>query len=221
VLVVCVLARAGAVAPTYEVTRLVGDHDFLFSFRQAAGPALTPPANNVLSKWQTLPFAWKFFGQAVTGYSISDNGYITFDQTAKVSVAEPVALADPAAPRNGIFAFWHDFKLDVGASQWNNAVWTATLGAAPSRTHVIYWMSATPASTAESALSFLIAIYETGEFEVVYTSARNSSKLSGVAGATNHDGSARVTAPGPGFDFPAVGFGGADDVTYRFKPVDK
>ena len=217
-------STAGAtLAPTYEVARSVGDHDFLYAFRQSAEAVLTAPQDNVLSTWRPLPFTWKFFGKDVTGYFISDNGYITFDRNAKVSVAAPTALTDAAAPKNSIFAYWTDLRLDAGQNQWTNNVSTATLGAAPARVHVIYWMSVAPAGTAPaaSALSFLVALHENGEFEVVYTTVRKSAATAATVGAVSADDVARVTAAGPGFDFPAVGFGGEDDVAFRFKPVEK
>lgn len=219
-----VMVAAGlAVLPTYDVTKSVGDHDFLFSFRQAAEPVLTAPQDNALSAWRPLPFAWKFFGKDVAGYFVSDNGYLTFDRAATSSLNRPVALADASTPKNSIFAYWTDLKLDAGQNQWTNSVWSATLGAAPARVHVVYWMSVSPSGAAAgtAALSFLVAIHENGQFEVVYTTARRSAALSAVVGAVSADGTMRVTAAGPGFDFPAVGFGGEDDVAFRFMPVDK
>ena len=218
-----VIGVSVSMAPTYEVARSTGDHPFLFSFRTAAESALAAPQDNALSAWRTLPFAWKFFGEDVTGYFISDNGYITFDKDAKTSAATPVALTDAAAPKNSILAYWTDLKLDAGQNQWTNSVWSATLGSAPARVHVIYWMSVAPAGSApgSAALSFLIALHENGEFEVVYTTARKAAATSAVVGATSADGATRVSAAGPGFDFPAVGFGGEDDVAFRFKPIEK
>lgn len=223
VLVFGVVVASASAAPTYDVTRSVGDHDFLFSFRQNAEPAFTAPQDNSLSAWRPLPFAWRFFGKDVAGYFISDNGYITFDRAAKTSIGKPAALTDDAAPGNSIFAYWTDLRLDAGQSQWTNSVWTATMGAVPARVHVIYWMSVAPAGSAPaaSALSFIVALYETGEFEVIYTTARKSGALAATVGAISADGAGRVTAAGPAFDFPAVGFGGDDDVTFRFKPVDR
>ena len=206
-------------AASYEVTKATGDHDFLFSFRQAAEPALTAPRDNALSEWRPLPFPWKFFGADVAGYFVSDNGYLTFDRGATASVAKPVALTDAAAPKNSIFAYWTDLKFDAGQNQWTNSVWSATLGAAPARVHVVYWMSVAPAGAApgSAALSFLVAIHESGDFEVVYTTARKAMPLAAVVGATSVDGTRRVTAAGPEFDFPTVGFGGEDDVAFKFK----
>jgi hypothetical protein len=213
----------GALAPTYAITKSVGDHAFMFSFRLNAQMVLGPPQENALSGWQKLPFPWKFFGRDVTGYFVSDNGYITFDADARSSVAVNTALPSPAAPANSIFAFWTDLRMDAGHGQWANSVWTATLGPAPDRVHLIYWMSVIPAGGAfeTSAFNFALALYENGEFEAIFTSGRKAKPVRATIGALAADGRTAVQAEGPAFDFPNVGFGGTDDVNYRFKPVDR
>lgn len=216
------LTASAAGAQTYEVVKSTGDHDFLFSFRQNAHLAFAPPKENELSAWQPLPFPWKFFGQEVTGYFISDNGYITFDRTAKASVAASMALSDAAAPRNSIFAFWTDLRMEAGHGQWANSVWTGTLGTAPNRVHLIYWMSLVPAgqSFASAGYNFALALYENGEAEVIFSSGRKAAPVRAAVGVLSAGGTA-VTAAGPGFDFPDVGYGGEDDLNFRFKPVTR
>jgi hypothetical protein len=214
-------ASSQAPGPGYRVTRSVGDHPFLFEFRGAAGAVFTPPADDKLSAWQPLPFAWKFFGTAVEGYFVSDNGYITFDRSAKTSAPVSVALANPAAPRQSIFAFWTDMRLEAGHGQWVGHVYSATLGAAPNRLHAIYWMGPIPAGEAfeQSSYNFLLVLHENGEFEVIFASGRKGAPVKAVVGATNADGTRVATGEGPGFDYPPVGYGGDDDVAYRFTPA--
>ena len=216
------LGLSSAVAPAYRVTRAVGDHPFLFEFRGAASAVFTPPAENALSAWQTLPFAWTFFGQPVEGYYLSDNGYLTFDKTAKSSVARSVALSDASAPRNSIFAFWTDMRLEAGHGPWVGHVYSATFGSAPNRLHVIYWMGPVPAADtfATSSYNFFVVLHERGEFEVVFASGRKATPARATIGALSADGKSAVTAEGPGFDYPSVGYGGDDDVAYRFSPID-
>ncbi len=208
-------------AQTYEVSRSVGDHDFLFYFRQNAQQAFSPPRDNELSAWQKLPFAWKFFGADVTGYFISDNGYITFDPSANSSVAANTTLPDPAAPRNSIFAFWTDLRMEAGHGQWANTVWNATMGQAPNRVHLIYWMSIVPAADtfASAGFNFALAIYESGQFEAIFTSGRKATPVKATIGAISADGKQAILAAGPDFDFPDVGYGGEDDLNFRFQPI--
>ncbi len=224
VLVIAAAAFQAAVpASTYTVSKWTGDHDFLFEFRTAAQPVMTPPADNVLSARQKLPFAWKFFGQPVDGYFVSDNGYITFDADAKTSIAASTALADAAAPRNSIFAFWTDLRMEAGRGPWVGHVYSATLGASPNRVHAIYWMGPVPQADtfAASSYNFLLALYENGEFESIFASGRKATPVKATIGALSADGRTAVVAEGPGFDYPSVGYGGADDVNYRFKPAGR
>jgi hypothetical protein len=221
--VLLLLLQGAAGAPTYSVTRWTGDHGFLFEFRSAATAVLVPPADNALSARQKLPFPWKFFGQSVDGYFISDNGYITFDAGAKTSVSTSTALPHAAAPANSIFALWTDLRLDAGRGQWVGHVYSATLGAAPNRVHAVYWMGPVPAGDTfdRSSFNFLLALYENGEFEVIFTSGRKNLPVSATVGALSPDGKVAVVAAGPGFDYPPVGFGGDDDLNFQFKPAEK
>jgi hypothetical protein len=70
-----------------------------------------------------------------------------------------------------------------------------------------------------TAFSFAIALYEGGDFEVIFTSGRKGQAVKATIGASDADGRAAVMAEGPAFDFPPVSFGGADDLSYRFTPT--
>jgi hypothetical protein len=211
------------IVDTYQVTPVVGDHDFMFSFRQNAKLVFGPPQDNALSAWQELPFPLKFFGQPVTGFYVSDNGFITFDKTAKASPAANTTLPNAAAPRNSIFALWTDLRMETGATQWVGTVYTATMGASPNRVHLIYWMGVVPAADtfATSSFNFSLALYENGEFEVIYSSGRKATPIKATVGVLNADGQLGVLAAGPAMDYPAVGFGGDDDQGFKFKPITK
>jgi hypothetical protein len=214
------LAQTGAgAAPGYEVAKSTGDHDFMFTFRQTAQLVHGAPKNDVLSAWQKLPFPWTLFGQDVTGYYVSDNGYITFDQAATKSVAANTTLPHASAPKLSIFAFWTDLHLE-DHGPWAGQVYAATTGAAPNRAHVIYWLSAMPpgADFSATAFSFAIALYENGSFEMIFTAGRKGTAVKATIGATGVDAQTAVMAEGPAFDYPPVGFGGDDDLSYRFTP---
>jgi hypothetical protein len=220
VLLLFTLSSAPA-ATTYKVTRWTGDHDFLNSFRGSSHLVFGPGQNDTLSDWQTLPFSWQFFGQDVEGYFVSDNGYITFDRQARGSIPTNTVIPHDGAPANSIFAFWSDLRLDMQKSQWDNRVWTATLGTAPRRVHLIYWLSVAAERDPEGRYYFALALYENGSFEVIMTSAVRGATIRGTVGALSADGTTAVTAAGPGFDYPNVGFGGDDDVNFLFRPVER
>src|ERR1700731_2984315 len=58
----------------------------------------TTAINDVLSASTSLPFAFSLFGNPVTSFKASDNGYITFDATATTSNPNHVTLPSTTAP---------------------------------------------------------------------------------------------------------------------------
>lgn len=204
---------------SYNCTVKKDNSGFLYYFRGEAEFVYTPPKDNELSEWQELPFEWEFYGEQVSGYFISDNGYITFDPDALESIPGPEAMPSGEAPNNAIYAFWTDLHTESGNSQWTNQVMNATIGDAPDRIHVIYWMGVVPKdeSYSSSNISFCIAIREKGGFDIVYT-VSHAQNLTGVVGCENFDGSlASIVEGGSEFDFPPVGYGSEDDISYMFR----
>lgn len=151
--------------------------------------------NDILSPTQKLPFKWKFFGDTVEYYKISDNGYITFDTNETKSIANNLPLPSAAEPNNAIFAFWDDWFLTTKGTKDKIQTWT--YGTAPERVHVIQWSSislraAGKDNSASTELYFAIRIYETGRFDITipeffYTFQGNV--FSASVGAENKDGS--------------------------------
>ena len=86
--------------------------------------------------------------------------------------------------------------------------------------HIIYWMSVVPApdTFATAGYNFVLVLYEGGEFEVIFTSRRKASAVKATVGTLSADGKQAVAAAGPDLDFPGIGYGGDDDVNFRFKP---
>lgn len=146
--------------------------------------------NDKLSSAQTLPFNWSFYGQSVTSFKASDNGYITFDPTATVSVAKNTKLPDATAPNNSIFAFWTDLQLANYTSQGatrSAAITTYTYGTAPHRIYSITWANLSKIGTPGAANAyFAVLLYEGGGFNIIHV--LNSAGFAATAGATNADG---------------------------------
>ncbi len=164
-------------------------------------------SNEVLSTAQTIPFAWNFFGNAVTSYKVSDNGYITFDANETTSNSTNVALPSASAPKNAIFAFWDDIELKaISGSGVKTEARTFTYGTAPNRVHVIQWFTASKVGTAAGGTNYLyfaIRLFEGGNFDIVYNDASpNVTGLSATIGCQNADGTLGYNLAGPSADFP-------------------
>jgi hypothetical protein len=232
ILMLLLCSTVAASAQFYNVTSgflnrngyALGGRNYTYYFRGAASHIMLPPANDTLSDWQTLPFTFSFFGKDVTGYYISDNGYITFDSTASESVSQTSRLSDATAPSNSIFGFWSDLALLDGFGQWSNEVATSTVGEAPDRVHMIYWMRVVPTGRSfnNNNLSFLIALYEQGGFDIGFTTQVGGglgvAGVYGVVGAKSADGLKWQTVTSDSIiAFPPCGYGDADDIGYFFR----
>lgn len=217
--VICLIAAAviSATAQTYVVSSSTGASPYT-NIRPDAVLLMSDPADDSLTAWQTLPFTWSFFGQEVTGYHASDNGYITFDAAESVSSPRNSSLPSPTAPRNAIFAFWDSLRLAADAGIWSNEIRSKTFGTAPSRVHVIMWVSVTPSNVAGSgSLSFALAIHEGGDFEIIQVAGRPGGRTTGTIGAQNQEATAAAMLPGsPNFPYPSLTASADDDIVYHF-----
>ncbi len=192
-----------------------------------AATLIAAPANDVLSSAQTIPFSWSFYGQTVTSYKASDNGYITFDPNATKSYPNSVALPDTAsaAPKSAIFALWTDLSIPsipAGETAIGPAVLSWTYGTAPNRVHVIEWAYAGKQGVALSGSNefiFCIQLYEGGGFDIVHTldiGAINNA----VIGVQNGDGTLGKMVDGSpylGAINPTGSGANAADIVYTFK----
>lgn len=200
-------------AQTYGYGQTTGTTD-PYVVTTAGTSVLGVSSVDVLSAWQTLPFPFTFFGQTVTGYKVSDNGYITFDQTATTSYSANTAVPDAGGPNNAIYAFWDDMNVIAGSGTADNVV-KFTYGTAPKRVHVIQWYSVTPASGTGFVYA-AIRLYECGDFDVVLNYG-NASGMTGTIGCENATGTLGAqTATSPNAPFPNPGADANDDVVYTF-----
>jgi len=208
-------------AQTYNITTSNGtDSDFDY---QASSNTIISTGNQILSQIQTLPFSFSFYGQNVTEYIASDNGYITFDITTTLSDENNTTLPSVSAPLNAIFAFWDDLNLASGTSVADKVV-NFTYGSAPNRVHVIQWFSVTPIS-GTGFLYAAIRIYESPcetAFDVT-NHYGNTSGQSATIGCQNDNGSdGSQTSSSPNEDYPstASGTSNTDDVVYSFSALN-
>ncbi len=124
--------------------------------------------NNMLSATQTLPFAWQFYGQTVSTYKVSTSGYLTFDVAQTADNQNNVALPSTSAPKNAIFAFWDNLKIEP-ISTYPNDIRTWTYGSSPNKVCVIQWRLAqfNNAASGTNVTYFAIRLYEAGGFDIV------------------------------------------------------
>lgn len=187
-----------------------------YDYRSTSGTdVITPGAGDVLSSWQTLPFSFEFYGQPVSGFYVSNNGYITFDVTATASVGANTAVPNPSAPKNAIFAYWDDLTVVSGGQGVPDQVFVETLGTAPNRFVVIQWVSVTDGGGAFIYAG--IRLYEDGHFDIVHNYANPTpSATVGIQDGSGLQG--LLIGQSPAYVYPTLTEDPADDVVYEFFP---
>ncbi len=169
------------------------DYDYKKAVRVGGVKSLLAvPSSDTYSATQTMPFAFKFFGTAVTEYKVSDNGFLTFNvnETANPKVA--TTLPSTTAPKNAIFAMWYDFKLATGGGIADQ-VYSYTYGVAPNRVHVVQWLSLTSETSAILG-SFAVRFFEGKHFDIIHNQA--SGSITGTVGINNADGTEGIAETG-------------------------
>lgn len=178
---------------------------------------------DTLSAWQTLPFAWKFYGKPVTGFYISNNGYITFDKNAKKSKPNNIAVPDTNAPKNAIFALWDNLQVINTNANSSFLIHKWTYGAAPNRVQVIHWYNLRHKNNqadADAGYFFAIRIFESGQksFDIVHDRKVNSNgTTSATVGIQDSTGTTGMMMPtSPNYVFPSLTYDQSDDVVFEF-----
>jgi len=180
--------------------------------------------DEIFTQWLPLPFDWNFYGEPVTGYYISENGYITFDQNAtQVSLNDNDALPTQMGPNNAIYAFWDDLVVNnAGESAdgtFTDRMFTWTSGVAPNRTHIVMWQNfALKSNDQDSYIYAVLAIHEGADFYIAHMNAKNLGDASATVGIQNADGSEHYEIEGsPDYFIDRfLAPGHEDDIVYRF-----
>lgn len=181
--------------PAYTRTMITGACDDLTMGSTAVAPA-AGWSDDSASPAAALPFAFNFFGDAVTHYTVTSNGFMqvwnTATPTASTSASESM-IPSTGTPNNYIAPFWDDLLPVSGRS----GVRVATLGSMPSRRFVVEWYGWETYPTTTSNLRFQAKLFEgSNQIELHYCSlegtnarVRGSSAGAGIEDATGSFGS--------------------------------
>lgn len=185
-----------------------------YDYNGGSNGVLSITSQDVLSSTQTLPFSFSFYGQPVTSYKVSDNGYITFDANATTSDPNNTTIPNAGGPNNAIYAFWDDLGVLSGSGS-PDAVNTWTYGTTPNRVHVIQWFSVTP-TNGSGFVYAAIRLYECGDFDVILNFG-NGSPTSATIGCENAAGTdATMVTGSPNIAYPTLQGANTDDMVYTF-----
>ncbi len=211
-LLCCIGLSLAVSAQTYTYSTSTGTSD-PYAYNNSGTTVLGVTSSDVLSTAQTIPFAWDYYGTAVTSYKASDNGYITFNPAATISYGTNTAIPNVSGPDQAIFAFWDDLDIIAGSGSTDEVI-SFNYGVAPNRVHVIQWYSVTPIS-GTGFLYTAIRLYECGDFDIIHNFG-NASGMTASVGCENAGGTLGTMAEGPSFNYPSVTSDGSDDIVYSF-----
>ena len=153
-----VLATNSAI-PGYTASMIAGACDDLTMGATAIQPTggwddddATAPA--------ALPFAFRYFGDAVTHFTVTSNGYMqlwpSMTATGSTAAGNP-NIPSTSTPNNFIAPFWDDLL----AVAMRTGVRTATLGTGSMRRFVVEWYGWETYPTTMSNLRFQAKLFET------------------------------------------------------------
>ncbi|HIO72090.1 MAG TPA: Omp28-related outer membrane protein, partial [Flavobacteriales bacterium] len=218
----------GAFAQSYVYTTTTGTSD-AFDIGEVGTTIMEEPSTSgtslpdQMSGLISLPFSWDFYGSAVTGYYVSDNGFITFDNSV-TSTGTNDTPPSASGPNAAIYAWWDDIDIYNGPGSTDKVKYW-TYGEAPDRVHVIQWHSVTAGDPGVTIIgSFTsafvyasIRIYECGDFDIIHPYG-GSEGWTATVGCENTTGTDATLVPGsPTLDYPAANNSAStDDVVHRF-----
>lgn len=222
------LVSIGAMATGYYHIRTTGTTSE-YNMNQSTGTSAiytgtgTAKANELFSPAVSLPFAFSFYGNAVTQFKASSSGYITFDVSQTTDVTSNTALPNASAPKNAIFAFWDNLRLQTitqGSSTFPSDIRTWTYGTAPNRVFVVQWRltQTNDGSNATNVTYFAIRLYENdSHFDVVHNYGFGT--FSATVGCQNSDASSGysiLSSPNQNFGGNSGSYDAAKSHVYSF-----
>ena len=101
---------------------------------------LGPQSANVWSPVEAIPFAFEFFGTAVTHFKASQNGLVTFDTAATALPDDNTNLPSGSLPDMTIACYWDHFTSSPPTGTGDD-ITVKVFGTAPNRQFWIKWYS--------------------------------------------------------------------------------
>ncbi|GAB4422188.1 MAG: hypothetical protein OHK0039_38040 [Bacteroidia bacterium] len=135
---------------------------------------------NTWSANQTLPFAFQFYGTAVSQYKVSANGLVTFDVATAVLPGPNTNLPSPALPGNSIACFWDAFTSAPPTGD-QDKVYTRVFGTPGSRQLWIKWFSFEYGSPSGNSFNYMACVLEEGSNKVYLVDMSFSANVSNMS----------------------------------------
>jgi immune inhibitor A len=121
------------------------------------------------ARWSfSLPYNFNFYGTSYNTVWVCSNGWLAFGSDPGTNAAGNVAIPNPAAPNNAVFAFWDDLN---GIQPDSGGIYYRNLGSSPNCSTVVMWKHARVKPSmdpVQNQVSFEVVLYEGGEIQLRY-----------------------------------------------------
>lgn len=124
----------------------------------AGAPVAGVTTDNSVSTLIALPFAFSYFGRAMTHYSVSSNGFVQLWASATGSpstASSNTAMPSTSTPNGVVAPFWDDLRPNAGAN-----VTAVVTGSAGSQRLVLQWTDWRASSSGTESLTFQLHLTE-------------------------------------------------------------
>jgi PKD repeat protein len=176
-------------------TVIVGNNYYVrpapFDWIDPTGMTPLSLSDDSVSRAQTLPFAFVYYGQTNTTLYVGSNGLLGFNPN-NLSSASHGKLPSASTPNSALCPYWTDLNPDAGG-----AVYVGTTGDAPNRVEVISWVGVPHFSDNSATLTFQVLLSESSNdivFQYQEVSPTNTSSGAGNAATIGIENNAGTIA---------------------------
>ena len=154
--------------------------------------------DDAVSSAITLPFTFNYFGQSITQFTVSTNGFIEMAGVSGLSATGAQTLPSATTPNNVIALAWRDLEIDITA---NPAAYIRYFvnGSAPNRIMVVEYnaLSFYNISSATGNVTGQIRLYESDSHIEIHATVNDAGlSLSKTLGIENSTGTNGLTPAG-------------------------
>ena len=173
-------------------------------------------ANN-WSTSQSIPFTFKYFGQTVSNFSVTQNGLLSFNNTFIYPASENEDLPTSSIQNKTVACFWDAFTASPPTGS-NDIVYTKTFGSSPNRQLWVKWHSFEYGDPASSYNYFACVLEETTNKIYIVDMNYSSTNVTATVGLQYND-SIAIQYLNDAIAFGSGGSGNSDNDYYTFTPT--
>jgi hypothetical protein len=154
--------------------------------------------DDAVSTAVTLPFTFNYYGQSITQFTVSTNGFIEMGGTSGLSALTAQTIPNTTTPNNVIALSWRDLKLDITANPAANIRYFVN-GTTPNRIMVVEYngLGFYNVSSTTGNVTGQIRLYESDNHIEIHATVNDGGlNLSKTLGIENSSGTIGLSPSG-------------------------